>query len=249
MRFPVRYAPKEDPMKQPTEKPIRHSKLNEVVASRIKDYIIEHSLGEGDRLPTEQQMTQMFGVSRVSVREATRALNFLGIIESAPRRGLTIGQVDMKRVTEYLGFHFALNDYPFEQLRKTRIVLEIGALSESVDRIADNPALFQKLMEMNEKIREAKDVDGAIASDLAFHRALIECSDLEPLIAFNSLLEVFFKRISKEEGFKKREVWLKGIESHKQILVELKGRNLPKAKELMRAHIGTPRPLARKDVD
>lgn len=236
-------------MKQPTEKPIRHSKLNEVVASRIKDYIIEHSLGEGDRLPTEQQMTQMFGVSRVSVREATRALNFLGIIESAPRRGLTIGQVDMKRVTEYLGFHFALNDYPFEQLRKTRIVLEIGALSESVDRIADNPALFQKLMELNEKIREAKDVDGAIASDLAFHRALIECSDLEPLIAFNSLLEVFFKRISKEEGFKKREVWLKGIESHKQILMELRGRNLQKAKELMRAHIGAPRPTARKDLD
>jgi GntR family transcriptional regulator, transcriptional repressor for pyruvate dehydrogenase complex len=200
-------------------------------------------------LPTEQQMTQMFGVSRVSVREATRALNFLGIIESAPRRGLTIGQVDMKRVTEYLGFHFALNDYPFEQLRKTRIVLEIGALSESVDRIADNPALFQKLMEFNEAIREAKDVDCAIASDLAFHRALIECSDLEPLIAFNSLLEVFFKRIGKEESLKKREVWIKGIDAHKQILMELRSRNLQKAKELMRAHIGAPRTVARKTAD
>ena len=235
-------------MKQPSEKPIRHSKLNEVVASRIKDYIIEHSLGEGDRLPTEQQMTVMFGVSRVSVREATRALNFLGIIESAPRRGLTIGQVDMKRVTEYLGFHFALNDYPFEQLRKTRIVIEVGALSESIDRIADNPAVFQKLMALNEKIREAKDLDAFIVADLEFHSALIECSDLEPLIAFNSLLEVFFKRVSKDESFKKRENWIKGIESHKQILAELRARNLQKAKELMRAHIGAARPSNRKEV-
>jgi GntR family transcriptional regulator, transcriptional repressor for pyruvate dehydrogenase complex len=230
-------------MKQPSEKPIRHSKLNEVVASRIKDYIIEHSLGEGDRLPTEQQMTEMFGVSRVSVREATRALNFLGIIQSAPRRGLTIGQVDMKRVTEYLGFHFALNDYPFEQLRKTRIVIEVGALSESIDRIADNPAVFQKLTALNDKIREAKDVDTFISRDLDFHSALIECSDLEPLIAFNSLLEVFFKRVSKDEVFKKRDNWIKGVESHKQILAELRARNLQKAKELMRGHIGAPRPI------
>jgi GntR family transcriptional regulator, transcriptional repressor for pyruvate dehydrogenase complex len=236
-------------MKQPVEKPIRHTKLNEVVASRIKDYIIEHSLGEGDRLPTEQQMTEMFGVSRVSVREATRALNFLGIIQSAPRRGLTIGQVDMKRVTEYLGFHFALNDYPFEQLRKTRIVIEIGALAESIDRIADNPAVFQKLTALNEKIREAKDLDTFVASDLEFHSALIECSDLEPLIAFNSLLEVFFKRVSKDEAFKKRENWMRGVDSHKQILAELRARNLPKAKELMRAHIGAPRTSSHKSSD
>ncbi len=235
-------------MKQPSEKPIRHSKLNEVVASRIKDYIIEHSLGEGDRLPTEQQMTEMFGVSRVSVREATRALNFLGIIQSAPRRGLTIGQVDMKRVTEYLGFHFALNDYPFEQLRKTRIVIEVGALSEAIDRIADNPAVFQKLTALNETIREAKDVDAFIVRDLNFHSALIECSDLEPLIAFNSLLDVFFKRVSKEEVFKKRENWIRGVESHKQILTELRTRNLHKAQELMRAHIGTPRSPGYKEL-
>ena len=233
-------------MKHPSEKPIRHTKLNEIVASRIKDYIIEHALGEGDRLPTEQQMTEMFGVSRVSVREATRALNFLGIIQSAPRRGLTIGQVDMNRVTEYLGFHFALNDYPFEQLRKTRIVIEVGALTEAIDRIADNPTVFQKLTALNEKIREAKDLDAFIVSDLDFHRALIECSDLEPLIAFSSLLEVFFKRVSKDEAFKKRDNWLRGIESHKQILAELRARNLQKAQELMRFHIGAPRPAAAK---
>jgi GntR family transcriptional regulator, transcriptional repressor for pyruvate dehydrogenase complex len=225
-------------MKPTGNKPIRHTKLNEVVASRIKDYIIEHALGEGDRLPTEQQMTEMFGVSRVSVREATRALNFLGIIQSAPRRGLTIGHVDMDRVTEYLGFHFAMNEYPFQQLRKTRAVIEVGALSEAMDRIADNPAVFQRLMAINEKTKEAKDVDSFISYDLAFHRALIECSDLEPLIAFNSLLEVFFKRVSKDQVFQKKENWVGGFEQHKKILIELRARNLEKAQKVLREHIG-----------
>jgi DNA-binding GntR family transcriptional regulator len=159
---------------------------------------------------------------------------------------LTIGRVDMNRVTEYLGFHFALNDYPFQQLRKTRVVIEVGALAEAMDRIADNPAVFQKLSDLNEKIRDCKDIDAFIISDLDFHRALIECSDLEPLIAFNSLLEVFFKRVRKDEFFKKREVWISGIDSHKQILAELRARNLTKAQDLMRYHIGSVKPASQK---
>jgi GntR family transcriptional regulator, transcriptional repressor for pyruvate dehydrogenase complex len=225
-------------MKQPIQKPIRHTKLNEMVASRIKDYIIEHSLGEGDRLPTEQQMTEMFGVSRVSIREATRALSFLGIIHSAPRRGLTIGHVDMDRVTEFLGFHFAMNDYPIKQLVKTRSVIEVGALGEAMERISGNPAVYQNLVAINEKLPNSKDADAFISADLAFHRTLIECSDLEPLIAFNSLLEVFFKRVGKKsQNFQNRDNWVKAMESHKKFLDVLRSRNLQKAQDMLRQHI------------
>jgi GntR family transcriptional regulator, transcriptional repressor for pyruvate dehydrogenase complex len=149
-------------------------------------------------------------------------------------------------VTEYLGFHFAMNEYPFSQLRKTRAVIEVGALSEAMERIADNPSVFQRLMAINEQAKEAKDVDTFIASDLAFHRALIECSDLEPLIAFNSLLEVFFKRVSKDQVFQKRENWAGGIEHHKKILLELRARNLEKAQKMLREHIGVKPPSAEK---
>ena len=74
--------------------------LSEMVAHKIKEMIIDQSLKPGDRLPTEHEMAQRFGVSRVSVREATKALAFLGIIHSAPRRGKTLGEVDMQQVTE-----------------------------------------------------------------------------------------------------------------------------------------------------
>lgn len=225
-------------MKQPSQKPIRSAKLNEMVASRIKDYIIEHNLGEGDRLPTEQQMTEMFGVSRVSIREATRALSFLGIIHSAPRRGLTIGHVDMDRVTEYLGFHFAMNDYPIKQLIKTRLVIEIGALTEAMERISGNPAVYQRLIALNEKVLQSKDPDSFVSADLAFHRGLIECSDIEPLIAFNSLLEVFFKRVGKNNvNFQKPSVWPAACEAHKELLTLLRSRNLQKAQDFLRKHI------------
>src|ERR1041385_6362096 len=91
---------------------VPRKKLSEMVAERIKDHILTHSLRPGDRLPTEQDLADRFGVSRISVREATQALSFLGMIEASPRRGLKVGKLDMKRVSRYLGFHLAISDYP-----------------------------------------------------------------------------------------------------------------------------------------
>src|SRR3984957_7538286 len=99
---------------------IERRNLSEVVADRIRQYIIDNRLKPGDRLPTEQELSDRFGVSRVSTREATKALGFLGIIDAAPRRGLVVGQIDMKRVTSYLSFHLAIADFPRAQLLDAR---------------------------------------------------------------------------------------------------------------------------------
>ena len=100
---------------------VERKQLSDLIAVKIKEFIIENRLKVGDRLPTEQELADRFGVSRVSIREATKALGFLGIIDAAPRRGLTISNLNMERVSQFLGFHFVINDYPIDQL------LEINA--------------------------------------------------------------------------------------------------------------------------
>jgi DNA-binding FadR family transcriptional regulator len=211
-------------------------KLSEIVASRIKDYILEHELGEGDRLPTEQRMAEMFGVSRVSVREATKALGFLGIIHSAPRRGLTLGRVDMHRVTEYLGFHFAINNYPRQQLLHTRITIETGALLQVTQRMAQDRTIYPRLAAINDALRSARTADAFIAGDVAFHRMLLEASGIEPLVAFNGLLEVFFQRF-RREVLEARRSWSTGIEGHQRILDALRAGRVGKAQDLLRQHL------------
>ena len=81
---------------------------SEIVAAKLRSYIINKGLKPGDRLPTEGELAEQFGVSRVSVREATKALGFLGIVEAAPRRGLSVGKVSIKSQSRYLSFHLAL---------------------------------------------------------------------------------------------------------------------------------------------
>jgi len=73
-------------------------KIRDVVADHLTSYITSERLKPGDRLPTETALAEQLGVSRLSLREATKALEFLGIVSSKPGVGLTVGQVDLDRV-------------------------------------------------------------------------------------------------------------------------------------------------------
>jgi len=124
---------------------VQRRQLSDLIAMKIKDLIIENRLKVGDRLPTEQEFEDRFGVSRVSVREATKALGFLGIIDAAPRRGLTISNLNMKRVSQFLGFHFVINDYPIDQLLEVRLEIERGGFRSAIQRIREDQGIYERL--------------------------------------------------------------------------------------------------------
>jgi len=209
--------------------------LSEQIVEKIKDYILEHGLGPGDRLPTEQEFAELSGVSRTCVREATKALSFLGIIHSVSKQGVTVAHLDIKRAMEYMSFHFALNDYPKEQILRTRLTIELGSLPQSMKNIANDHDLFEKLHQISQEIVQSQTVDEFIRADQAFHQTLLEASKIEPLIAFNEILQVFFKRFRDEIS---QTQWQEGKKSHEKIIKVLKERNINTAKLLLRRHFG-----------
>lgn len=208
--------------------------LREQVAEGIRDYIIENSLKPGDRLPTEHELAERFGVSRISVREATKALGFLGILDAAPRRGLTVASVDMRRVSEYLGFHLALAHYPLKQLVETRIIIECGSLPHLIDRMADDPDVYDRLNHLNGQLRNTTQPQEWMDLDIQFHRTLLRESGLKPLSAFGGLLEIFFRRI--REGMKERER-INGVEAHQRIIDAARAGTRESACNELRAHV------------
>jgi DNA-binding FadR family transcriptional regulator len=219
----------------PDESVVRKN-LGEQVTGKIKDYIIEHALGPGDRLPTEKELASLFGVSRLVAREATKRLGFLGIVNSSPKRGQTVGEVNMDRVVEYLGFHFAISKYPKERLLKTRVIIEMGALPDVMDRMNRKPGLYPELCAICDTLTDAKDVDSFIRYDLAFHKALVDASGIEPLVAFNDLLHIFFQRFRRNS-----EAALPGIDHvhaiHHKIIDLLHDGYLELAKDTLRVHL------------
>ncbi|MRH42872.1 GntR family transcriptional regulator [Aquibacillus halophilus] len=61
------------------------SKAYEEVLGEIRKFISKNELSSGDKLPSERELADQLNASRSSVREALRALELLGLIET--RRG------------------------------------------------------------------------------------------------------------------------------------------------------------------
>lgn len=213
---------------------LRRPKVRDQATEQIKQYIVEQKLVPGDRLPTETQLAETFGISRLSVREATKALEFLGIVESKTGVGLTVGRIDMGRVAGHLGFHSGLLDVDPQQLIDSRVILETGVLPHVARRMSEDDAIETRLRDLVEQFRAARDLKTWIALDIQFHRSLLEASGLQPLVAFGDLLHLFFQRF--RESVKKAE-WKVGTESHQRIVDRLARGDVMAATTELRRHI------------
>ena len=219
---------------------VQRKNVSDLIAEKIKDYILDNGLKQGDRLPTEHELAERFGVSRISVREATKALGFLGIIDAAPRRGLTIGAVNMERLSQYLGFHFAVADYPFNQILDARIAIEVGAVPRGMKGIEADRSILKELTSLVEKLSanaqtaEPQTPEEWIALDLEFHRVLLSASRLEPLLAFHDLLLIFFKRIRPDLSQHLRQ---RSAAEHQHILELISQQDVAGVQKTLQAHI------------
>jgi len=213
---------------------LRRPKVRDQVAGQIQQYIVEQKLGPGDRLPTETQLAETFGISRLSLREATKSLEFIGIVESKAGVGLTVGRIDMERLTEHLSFHAGLLEADPQQLIDSRVILETGVLPHVVQRMKKDPAIEAGLREIVRQFESARDLKTFIAIDIQFHRSLLEASGLQPLVAFGDLLHVFFQRFRESV---KKAGWKEGVESHRRLIDHLAAGNVDKATSELRMHI------------
>lgn len=209
---------------------VRRPKLRDIVAEKLAAYILRQELRPGDRLPSETALAAAFGVSRLSLREATKALEFLGIVEAKPGRGLTVGQTNLERVTDYLRFHPALREAAPQELIGTRVVIETGVLPYVLSRMQSDPSICRSLQEIIDQMRRARPLSARVDLDIAFHRRLVEASGLSPLLSFSDLLAAFFRSFRESVG---KADWQSGIESHQRVIDALRaGRRAAAHKEL-----------------
>jgi GntR family transcriptional repressor for pyruvate dehydrogenase complex len=76
---------------------IQKINLHEQVSQEIQKYIQENALKEGDKLPSVEAMTVMFGVGRSSMREALRYLEAMEIVRIENGKGIFVRDVDTFR--------------------------------------------------------------------------------------------------------------------------------------------------------
>jgi len=66
---------------------IKRTSLPDEVCSRIKENIKNNQWKVYDKIPSEGELAEMFGVNRLTIRMALQKLNTLGIVETRVSSG------------------------------------------------------------------------------------------------------------------------------------------------------------------
>lgn len=159
--------------------------------NRLRNSIREHGLRPGDRLPSEAKLADELEVSRLSLREATRSLQTLGVIEARPGDGLYVAEFSFRPIIEQLPYGLAQPGTALEELLVAREAMESGlmyAMSQLRDEEA--PALAQ-CAELAKQMTEREQHDQPFADlDRAFHLSLYRPLH-NPLV--DNLIELFWE--------------------------------------------------------
>ena len=86
---------------QDIETPIERQPLHQLVASRVRDMIIEGRLAPGDQV-NESRLCEELGVSRTPMREAIRTLSSEGLIVLRPGRSTIVRAFTPEEVKDML---------------------------------------------------------------------------------------------------------------------------------------------------
>lgn len=176
-----------------TNTKIQYSVLNKQglakqISDAIREAILEGRLLVDERLPSEHDLAERFGVSRPTVREALKRLAAQNLIRT--RRGAT-GGVFVNRVswseahdtllttsTLLLG----MNEIDFDTVAQARLQLEGACLPLACQhREESHLVLMQKEVDLQ---RSAKLSDEEFcASDVRFHRAVVDAA-ANPILSF-----------------------------------------------------------------
>jgi GntR family transcriptional repressor for pyruvate dehydrogenase complex len=162
-------------------KPVQSARLYEKIVEQFEASILNGQLKPGDRLPSENELTQQFGVSRTAVRDAMKALSQKGLLEVRVGRGTYVTDSTSKVIRDSLGLilRFGLREGT-KYLVEVREILEpeIAALAACRREKEHLLAMREGYAAMDASM---EDIDTFIESDLDFHLAMAEASQ-NPLI-------------------------------------------------------------------
>jgi GntR family transcriptional repressor for pyruvate dehydrogenase complex len=120
-------------------KPVHAMRISGQIEKKIKDAILEGRLKSGDRLPTEKEMAEQFGVSVVTLREALRALEIFGLIEKRKGQGggIFVSMMDDESVKTSLGYYLTFQNLSYHHLLEVRTIIEPSVIRLVADKLTD----------------------------------------------------------------------------------------------------------------
>ncbi|QYB00420.1 GntR family transcriptional regulator (plasmid) [Rhodococcus sp. USK10] len=209
----------------------------EYIYEQIRNAIAEGQLKPGDRLPSERDMAQIFGIARQSVREALRALEASGLVESrlGVAGGVFIRDGDPRVVSRAMTDLASLGALSPSSLLEARIILTSDIIRIACERATDDD--FQKLDEdITFTEQQAKTEAGVerTAQIMEFYHILASATHNEVLVILtDSLSQIVHLRLNRAGPKPNKDIG----KVRRRVLNHLRARDAEKAISEITRHL------------
>ena len=210
------------------------------LALQLSEAIYSGALKVGERIPTEHQLKQAYGVSRTVIREAIAALRSEGLIVTRQGSGAFVARDRRRRPFRIDPDTFDNND-SIVQVMELRLCIEVEAAAlAAINASGDS---LKTIQECQHKLaREASEARPAIDEDFALHCAIADATG-NPLISrFLRFLGPFIiprplVRMRPQDPEERRRYMRQMDAEHDLIVAAITAHNPAQARQFMRQHL------------
>lgn len=157
-------------------KNLKSESVVQKVINCLTDGMVSGELKPGDKLPTEPELAATLGVARTSVREATKILTYLGVLESKRSEGTFVSSGFQESMIDPMVYGIILNQgEDFDSLMELRELTEVGILRLAIKKQSPEglEIIKQKLEAFDAAVHGQGDVvEAAFLADDDFHNAV-----------------------------------------------------------------------------
>jgi GntR family transcriptional repressor for pyruvate dehydrogenase complex len=217
-------------------KTVKRNSTPELVMKQIFKSIQTGQLKPGEKLPTEQQLIEMFGVGRSTIREATSALSMLGYLKSIQGKGCFVREdLDIKSSMD-ITLHDMQAAYNIIDLVEVREILECNAVRLAADR-ADSADIDRIQKAFRKMQKSMNDLTRFTANDFQFHIALAQATGNQMIL---EMMKRIVEKVHEEyDKFRPHALFQrdKAVLTAEKIIQAVASGNGKRAADLMQEHL------------
>jgi len=216
-------------------KPVKKTRVYEEIVSKIKVMLENGRLKSGDQLPGERELSEVFQVSRSSVREALRTLETQGYLESRQGEGTYIASKPVESLVSPLAsVIFTEKDSQMELFEMRRLIEpQIAFLAAERATPEEIAMMEQALIQQEEAVARG---ETGTDVDKSFHYLMAKATKNKVLLRLTDSMRDLFAR-SRDKYLQVEGRPEKSISRHRQVLDAIKAKDGELAAQVMLEHV------------
>ncbi len=219
--------------------PVASGRISELIADQIRGLVREGQLRPGDRLPSERDLCQQFGVSRVTVRDALRLLEGAGMIDTkvGARGGAFVKMPTSAKIGEGITDMLSMAALHADEVTEARLVLEMGLVPLVCERATqqDLEDLYG-ICDRAEAALLAGHHDVQFSTE--FHIRFAVAAHNRPLSFLVESLQVPLRHSLEEAQAVAPRMGRPGVAEHRALVDAVAAHDVEAARSIMSRHLG-----------